>query len=148
MLPGETARLTLWRYDRESGVGTTLEIPVPLKRLDMVRAAGILPPDQDRNAIPAIGIAKMSTNTPEIAAKFDAPFRQGVILERLVPGASFGFRISPGTTITAVKDRPVRNVEDFIDALRSDCDLRLGVTAAGFDPSGRAIPVLVLRVQN
>src|SRR5439155_4158831 len=80
MLPGDRAKLTLWRYDADLGAGKTVEIAVPLQRLDMLRRTGDLPPDQPRDSIIPLGIAKMATSTRELARQYNVAYTPAVML--------------------------------------------------------------------
>jgi serine protease Do len=147
MLPGETIKLTIWRRDPESGLSQTLTVSVTLARLPTLRARGELPEDQSLERIPELGLAKMSTSTPDLAERFGAPFYEGVIIERLVPGSRLARQVVPGSTIIAVMDEPVANAEQFLDLLRRDHDLRLGVRVALVTPDGMPYSV-TLRVEQ
>src|SRR6185436_10516125 len=111
-------------------------IDVPLKRLDPLRAEGRLPADQPHDSILPLGIAQMSTCTPENAAELGIDFHEGVLIEKVAPNSSLSRRVGPGAIVTAVSDYPVRSVEDFLDVL-GRMDLRTAPFAQVFDAKGR-----------
>jgi S1-C subfamily serine protease len=143
--PGEEAHLTIWRYDPEVDQGETIGISVPLARLDTLRVRGVLPPDQSRTEIPELGIAQMATATPELAERYGMPFTSGVVIERVVDNSELDGRIIPGSTIVAISDNLITDVDDLLDVL-SRFDLRSHVRATLVSPGGRRYEVR-LRVQ-
>jgi S1-C subfamily serine protease len=124
----------VWRFDRSAGTGTALTIPVSLTRLNEL-TLGLLPADQDREAIPALGIARMSTCTPELAQRMGIRHQPGVLLEELVASTSLGRRTVPGSIIVQVNDEPVADVEEFLTLLRKR-DLTFGVYVDALLPDG------------
>jgi S1-C subfamily serine protease len=134
IMPGEIARLSVWRFDRSPGTGTALTIPVSLTRLNEL-TLGLLPADQDREAIPALGIARMSTCTAETAQRFGIRHQPGVLLEELVANTSLGRRTVPGSIIVQVNDEPVTDIDDFLTLLRKR-DLTFGVYVDVLLPDG------------
>ncbi len=146
MLPGQTAVLTIWRPDMESGTGKELTVPVKLERKDPLRDDGTVPADQSRESIPQIGIAKMSTATASSVRDHGAQFRRGVLIEELVPDSQLAMSTVPGSIITIVEDYEIADVEEFINVLRK-YDLRgRGVRAAIILPNGSR-QIVVLRVR-
>ena len=139
MLPGESATLTIWRTQPERQVSQMMEISVPLARLDMLRATGQIPPNQPRDSIVGLGIARMATSTPELAEGFGAAFRPGVIIQGLVPDSRLSTLIGAGTIIVAVNDFTVGDVDEFIAALRSTDFSRQGARAEAYDSLGRRL---------
>jgi len=147
MLPGESARLTIWRFDPRNPGGEAQELFVALNRLDTLRAAGQLPPDNPKDSIVSLGIVRMSTSTADLARRFGAAFHPGVILEELTADSELAQRVGPGSIITDIADRPVRSVDDLLRALR-DYDLRFpGVKATVIDADGQ-YAAIYLRVEQ
>jgi serine protease Do len=145
MLPGETAEIAIWRPNERAPGGEVMTIFVELARLNTLRARGELSEDQSHERIPELGIGKMSTASPEIARRYDAEPVEGVILERLVPGSRLSMQVLPGSTIVEVWERPVRDVDEFLDALRQS-DLLMGARVTVILPDGSRRSV-VLRAQ-
>lgn len=137
MRPGETARLTVWRMGQEQS--ELVEISVPLAKLDLLRASGQLPPDQPRDSLIALGIARMATNTAKIAQAFDAPYYPGVMIEEIVPSSRLSRFMGNGTTITKVNDVRVRDVDEFLTVLRGANFNRHVVFVEGFDATGEPV---------
>ncbi len=135
ILPGETTVLSIWRPDLADGAYEELSIPVRLARLDRLREFGELPPDQSLDRILEVGIAKMSTSTPALAAGMGTEHRPGVIIERVVADTGIALGIEEGMTITEVKGVPVRSTDDFIGQLRR-VDLRNPVPVSAFGRDG------------
>ncbi len=142
ILPGEIAELSIWRPNLEHNTGETLRIAVRLERLDPLREYGRVPSDQSTERIPQIGIAEMSTATPELASQYGAEYKVGVTIQRLVPNSALSRYVVPGTTIIAVGNYGVEDVDGFLEALRH-YDLLRGVQARVVLPNGReeAIPL-------
>lgn len=134
VMPGEIARLSVWRFDRAAGQGANLTIPVSLTRLDEL-TLGYLPVDQSRESIPGLGIARMSTCTPEAAQRLGVRHQPGVLLEELVADSTLGRRTVPGSILVQVNDEPVTDVDDFLTLLRK-YDLTTGVMVDVLLPSG------------
>ncbi|MBT8484482.1 MAG: PDZ domain-containing protein [Phycisphaerales bacterium] len=145
MEPGEVARLALYRPDLDNQTGERITIDVTLDRLDYLRDTGQLPPQQSRNHIRQLGIARMRTATEEDAARLDIPFRKGVTVEALVDGSELAEEIPVGTTIVTIMDYPVTDVDELLALLRS-YNLRAGVSAGVVLPDGEYAKVL-MRVQ-
>ena len=108
MMPGDVARLRVWRYDVARGDARTLTVEVRLDRLDPVREIGVIPKDQESDAIEQLGLARMSTSTPDLADEFDVRFYRGVLIEEIVPGSQLDGVVEPGTTI--VSRTPLRRL--------------------------------------
>src|SRR6185295_487445 len=86
MRPGETARLSIWRFDEQSKAGHTLQIDVPLERLDSLLAQGSIDlHQQSREGIVPLGIERMSTATPESTRAAGVKFHNGVLVEKVSP---------------------------------------------------------------
>jgi len=128
--PGGTIELTIWRPDLETKTGQTMNISVRLARLDALRTRGELPLDQSTERIPQLGIARMSTSSPELAEQYGVEFHRGVLIERVVPGSYLEQFIDPGATILLVEDYRINNVEEFVKVLRM-YDLRAGRLGRG-----------------
>ncbi len=142
ILPGETARLRVWRYEPDTGRGRTLQVEVALDRLDLVRTAGVLPPDQEKDRIEALGIARMTTSTPQAAGRHHVQHQPGVLIEEVVPGSDLDGRVEPGAILVAVMDRPVADVEELFRELRR-VDLRDGARLSFIRPDGQIDQVVV-----
>ncbi len=58
--------------------------------------------------------------TPQIAAQFDIPVAEGILIFSVVPGSgAAGAGIEPGDVLTAIDGEPLRKVEDFLRILRN-----------------------------
>jgi S1-C subfamily serine protease len=146
MLPEQPVALRIWRYMPDEDTGAELTMQVTLAQLDMLRVTGVLPLEQSPNALPELGIARMETATPELAERYNAEYHQGVLLHELVPGTLLHTRAAPGSIIVRVMDRPVENVESFVEALREVNLARNGARVLIIDPDGNRISE-VLRVE-
>ena len=138
--PGDIARLDIWRYDSGLGNGSTLEIDVPLTRLNSIEVSGTFPQDQSRTEIAELGIARMTTATAEAAAQYGNHYQPGVLVEEVVADSALDGVVAPGSIIIRVADRPVTSVEQFLGLL-SRFDLRRGPTVKVLDPSGQAYQI-------
>ncbi len=143
ILPGEVARIGVWRYEPQAGRGRTLQVDVALDRLDLVRSTGVLPPDQARDRIEALGIARMTTSTPQAAGRYQARHVPGVLIEEVVPGSGLDGKVEPGAILVAVMDRPVADVEELFRELGRIVDLRGGVRLTFIRPDGEIDKVVV-----
>ncbi len=143
MRPGDTAKLSIWRFDDETQSGRSLEVDVPLQRLDVLQAQGLLDPrQQSRDAIIPLGIQKMTTATKDSARAAGAQYHAGVLLRELSPNSRLAARVPPGSIVTAIMDQPVADVEEFISALAEhDLSRSRGVLATIFKPDGEMINV-------
>ena len=138
MMPGDVARVTVWRYDPRSGSGHVTTHNVQLNRLDEMTVMGTIPPDQHDIALRRLGLARIATNTPQLADEFGAKFRPGVLVAAVVPDSSLDGRIEPGSVIVAVMDRRVANEDEFFAMLgRFDFSNRGRVRITYITPSGR-----------
>ncbi|UCD76171.1 MAG: trypsin-like peptidase domain-containing protein [Phycisphaerales bacterium] len=135
--PGDIARLTIWRPDQRSQRGSTLEIAVPLARMNTIEVTGVLPQDQSREEIVELGIARMMTATEKAAELYGTPFHNGVLVEQVVAGSAIDGVVSPGSIIVRVGDRPISSVEEFLNTLRL-YDVRRPPAVTVVDPSGQA----------
>ncbi len=134
--PGDIAKLTIWRYQPETDSGTIIHVDVPLARMDRLRITGLIPPDQDKTQIAGLGIAKMSSSTKKLARKYDMAYHPGVIIEECVEGSPLKEQIPTGSTLVAVMDRTVSNVDEFLNEMRR-YNLFNGVRVTIVDPHGR-----------
>ena len=141
MLPGEVARLRIWREGLQRDEGELLTIDVPLARFDTSLVAGILPADQRRDRIQKFGIGKMSTSTPQLAGIYGVRFRPGVLIEQIIPGSQLDGRIRPGSILVAIMDAPISNVQELFDRL-SYFDVR-GVRVTFLLPDGTRADILL-----
>jgi serine protease Do len=121
MRPGDVAELTIFRP--QDGAGETVVVPVELERLDPLRTRGQLPANQPDDRIPALGIAGMTTSTPELAAEWDVPYAPGVFITEVAPNSVLDRQVEPGTTIVGVMGTEVESTDEFIEILRQ-YDLR------------------------
>jgi serine protease Do len=135
MLPGDSVRIDVWRYDEGEAEGGAKTFDVQLARLDQLRDTGVLPPDQRNGAIPSLGILKISTSEPSLARELSVGFTPGVIVQRVAPDSSLVEAIPQGSTIIAVGDEPVTSLEQFYDRLEQ-YNLRDGVLVTVVKPSG------------
>ncbi len=117
ILPGENARLTIWRQEQDAAEGQVVDVTVPLAKLDMLRATGRLRPNQPRDSLIDFGIVRMATNTPKLARAFDATYTPGVMIEEVVPDSRLALSVEAGTTIVKVNDIPVSDVDQFFIVL-------------------------------
>lgn len=145
MLPGQIVALRIWRYDPVLDTGSFLNLDVPLGQLEPARLVGHLPDTPIRDAIPDLGIARMSTATREATARLGVAFHPGVLLEELVPGSDLERTIPPGSIIVFAMDQPVASVEELVDLLRR-VNLLRGAPVVIVDPEGNRITE-VLRLQ-
>ncbi len=144
MLPGETARLEVWRYDEDRSEALTLKLEVMLSRLDTRRVLGTLPADQLRDRLEPFGIASMETSTRELAEHYRVEFVPGVMVRGIVAGSQIDGRIPPGSILVAVRERQVDGVDELFDELagtnlRSGAEVRVTFRL----PDGRLDPLLL-----
>jgi serine protease Do len=134
--PGELVKVEVWRYDPQRKTGEEIAYSVRLDRLNSIIATGVIPPDQPRDQLPELGIASMSDSSQQLADRFDAVFRPGVIITEVVADSMLGRTAEAGWTIVGVMDKQVTNVDEFIEALRAQFDLRRGVNLDLIDTNG------------
>jgi len=118
MLPGDIARLRIWRGAEDEPQGTVITIPVRLTRLDTVRVSGVLPADQPRDSLRALGIERMNTSTPKLARDYGVEYYPGVLVEKIVPGSQLDGVVEPGWIIIRVMDSHVRDVDDLFERMK------------------------------
>ena len=135
MLPGDIARLRIWRDSEDEAQGTVLTVPVRLTRLDTVQVAGVLPGDQPRDSLRALGIARMSTSTLKLARDYGVPYSPGVLVHAIVPGSQLDGVVEPGWIIIRVMDFLVRDVDDFFGYI-DQLDLRRSARITFVRPNG------------
>ncbi len=138
LMPNDIATLEVWRYDGERQLGDTIQIDVPLARLDQVRMTGRIDPQRNRDAIESLGIARMRTFTESYAEEVNLRFHPGVLVEELVPGSPLARQIRRGAIIVSVMETPVSDVDEFL-AILSSVNLhgtRNGVRIAVIKPDG------------
>jgi serine protease Do len=138
MLPGDSARLSLWRLDRTQQTSQLLEIAVPLARWDLVRLTGRLPADQPRDSLLAYGIARMVQSTPELARSMNVPYRPGVMIQELIPESRLGKNFPVGSILVGVEGLPIRDVDELFEAL-DRLDLSYPVRVVIVDPAERTV---------
>lgn len=136
MLPDDIAQVRLWRYDPLLDAGAAFDAEVVLARADLRRLAGLVRrgADVEQDSLEPVGIAKMSTATPEKLREFGQGFHPGVLIEEIVPGSRLEGRLEPGSVIVSVGDRTVRSIDEFIAAL--SLNLREGAHIVFRDPAG------------
>lgn len=142
MSPGDTVALAIWRHDKASRTSQKLGLSVPLNRLDTIRAFGKLPPDHPNDSIVSLGIARMSTCTPETAARLGVKRVPGVLIEDIVPDSTLSRVANVGCVIDSVMDRRVADVNELFDGLAA-YDLRGGVRLGLVEGNGRRSSVIV-----
>ncbi len=135
MLPGDIARLRIWRDSEDEAQGTVITVPVRLTRLDTVQLAGVLPGDQPRDSLRALGIARMSTSTPQLARAYRVPYNPGVLIQAIVPGSQLDGVVEPGWVIVRVRDFHVRDVDVFFEIM-DRLNLRDGARITFLRPDG------------
>ena len=142
MRPGEVARISLWRYDREAEVGETMEFSVPLERLDTMANVGEIPRSRRSSALRRMGLAEIVTNTADLAKEHRAPSNAGVLVLGLTPGTPAIDRIPVGSVITELADpggsgtwHPITSASDFYDVL-DEHDLSNGISVRIMTPDG------------
>ena len=149
--PGETVRLTVWRYDLGTGSGETVFVDVNLSRLEdtLARGPGPIGLPRSRFGIPMLGLDRLITNTPELAAQLGHDeFRPGVVIAELAPESSLSIAgIEAGSVIVDVMDRPVSSVDELFEILEGYAPpARIGIRATIFTPSGER-KTLTLRAE-
>jgi len=137
MMPGDVARVTVWRYDPQLGRGHVLTRDVQLDRMDEMAITGVIPSDLHDTALRRLGLARITTNTPQLARAFDAKYRPGVIVEAVVPDSSLEKTLEPGSVIVAVMDHRVSDKDEFFEILsRYDLRRKRGVRITFITPRG------------
>ena len=140
IMPGDVARVTVWRYAPQSGRGHVTTHNVQLSRLDEMAIMGRIPTDQHDISLRRLGLARIATNTPRLADKFGIEFRPGVLVAAVVPGSTLDGRIEPGSVIVAVMDRRVADEDEFFAMLeRYDLRPQYGVRITYITPRGRRL---------
>ena len=117
MLPGDVVRVTVWRYDPALGRGRVITHDVQLNRLDEMAAMGAIPTDLHDDGLRRMGLARVATNTRDLASEFGSKYRPGVLVRAVVPGSSLDGKLEPGSVIVAVMDRHVADEDEFFEAL-------------------------------
>jgi S1-C subfamily serine protease len=145
MLPGEVARLRVWRYEPKRGDARSLTIEVQLDRFDLIRTTGTIPREQWIEGVERLGISEMSTCTPRLASRFGIRHHAGVLVESVVEDSELDGVIEPGSIIVAVMDRAITSVEELFDRL-SLYDLRdpRGVRITFIRPDGEQDQTIIL----
>jgi S1-C subfamily serine protease len=69
-----------------------------------------------------------------------------VVIHEVVEGSTLERVIEPGSVLVSVMDRPVRDVNEFVELLR-DTNLLMGPIATVVSPEGRRFNV-VLRIES
>ena len=144
MLPGDIARLRIWRATEDDAQGTVRTIPVRLARLDSAQVSGVLPSDHPRDSLRMLGIARMNTSTRQLAQEYDVDYYPGVLIQAVVPGSQLDGLVEPGWILVRINDRLVRHVNDFFGYLER-IDLRTGarVMFSFLPPDGDVVKATV-----
>jgi S1-C subfamily serine protease len=138
IMPGDVARVRVWRYDDQSGSGHVMTHNVQLNRLDEMTIMGTIPSDQHDIALRRLGLARIATNTPRLADESDLKFQPGVLVVAVVPGSKLDGVIEPGSVIVTVMERSVADEDEFFAVLeRYDLSPEGGVQITYITPSGR-----------
>ncbi|MHC4093959.1 MAG: trypsin-like peptidase domain-containing protein [Planctomycetota bacterium] len=145
ILPGDIARLRVWRYEPDQGNGRNLTIAVQLDRADLILTTGTIPRQQWTEGLARLGIAQLATSTPELAARYGVRHYPGVLVEAVVEGSELDGVIEPGAIIVAVMDRAISNREEFRNEL-SAFDLRRGARITFIRPNGEQDKAII-RIQ-
>jgi len=135
MLPGENARIEVWRFDEQERMGNRSVIDVELARLDDLVVTGILPQDQRAGTIPSLGIASIVTSEPRFARELRVVFTPGVLVRQLTEDSHLSRTIPAGSTIIAVAETPITTLEQFYEQLERH-DLRNGAQVLVVKPDG------------
>jgi serine protease Do len=142
MQPGEIAHITLWRFDRETQTGETMEFTVPLERLDTLASTSLPPSSRRQEALRRMGLAEIVTNTDDLAKTHNTIAVSGILVLRLTPGTPAVDRIPVGSVITELADpdgsgtwHVVRSVRDFYSVL-DEHDLSNGISVRISTPDG------------
>jgi serine protease Do len=137
MLPGDVARLRVWRYEPSDGDARNLTIAVQLDRLDLLRTTGNIPRSEWLEGLERLGITEMATATPTLAGRYEVRFHAGVLVEAVVEGSELDGVIEPGSIIVSVMDRAISDLEEFFVRL-NDYDVRdsRGVRIMFIPPDG------------
>jgi S1-C subfamily serine protease len=99
---------------------------------------GTIPSDQHDIALRRLGLARIATNTPQLADESDIKFQEGVLVVAVVPDSSLDGVIEPGSVIVAVMDRSVADEDDFFAMLeRYDLSPGSRVQVTYITPGGR-----------
>ena len=136
ILPGQSVTIKYWRYDPEREVGESLSATVKLERLDTISSIGSIPPDQPRDELTQLGINAMETNSHKLARQFQVEYRAGVMITEITPDSMLSKQAEAGWIIVSVNDIPVRDVDEFFEAL-GHFDLRGGIILDLIDTYGK-----------
>ncbi|MHC5026305.1 MAG: trypsin-like peptidase domain-containing protein, partial [Planctomycetota bacterium] len=139
MLPGQDVSLSIWRFDPASPIAEETTVTLTLDKPDTLTTGGALPSNQSLDNIRRIGIETMQTNNPTVAERLNVEFHRGVMVLELVPGSQVekDGLLMRGSTIVAVAERPVQDVQSFVALLQAG-DLRrnAGVRVTVVNPDG------------
>ena len=98
---------------------------------------GKIPTDQHDVSLRRLGLARIATNTPRLAATFDTAFRPGVLVRAVVPDSALDGRLEPGSVIVAVMDQRVADEDQFFEILGLyDLSQEQGVVITYITPGG------------
>ena len=77
----------------------------------------------------------METNSRKLASQFNAAYRAGVMIKEIDPDSMLSRQAEAGWTIVSVNDIPVRDIDDFFEAL-GNFDLRRAIIFDLIDTEG------------
>ncbi|MCH7603971.1 MAG: PDZ domain-containing protein [Planctomycetes bacterium] len=117
ILPGQIVTIDYWRFDPKRDLGESMSTTVKLDRLDTILTDGSIPPDQPRHELRQLGINAMETSSRKLASQFNAEYRAGVMIKEIDPDSMLSRQAEAGWTIVSVNDIPVRDIDDFFEAL-------------------------------
>jgi serine protease Do len=138
ILPGDVARLRVWRYEPQEGDGRNLTIEVPLDRVDFETVTGRIPQQEWVTGMERLGLAGIATSTPALASRYGVRYHRGVFVESVVEGSELADVVQPGSIIVAVMDRAIGDLQEFLLRV-NEYDLRppYGVRITFIRPDGR-----------
>ena len=78
----------------------------------------------------------METNSKKLARQFNAEYKAGVMIKEIDPDSILSRQAEAGWTIVSVNDIPVRDIDEFFEAL-SNFDLRRAIILDLIDTEGK-----------
>jgi serine protease Do len=137
LLPGDVARLRVWRFEPRDGEGRNLTIEVQLDRVPTGDDTGMIPHQRWTEGARRLGLATIDTATPALAARYGVAYHRGVLVEAVVQGSELDGVIEPGSIIVAVMDRPIGDLDELFARLdRYDLRPPYGVRITFIRPDG------------
>lgn len=110
--PGSKVRVEIWRPDPERGIGSRMELEAVLVRNDPETSFGAAAAEMR-----ALGLAKLSTATPDLLRQWNVPLRRGVLIEDVTPRSPAAGVVTPGAVIVEVEGQSVATIDDFYTRL-------------------------------